>query len=126
MTERWRTRTCDLVLRDGLIHATFLPEAEVGLEDAQENIARTAELARGARLPVLVDLREIRSQSAEARAHLAGPEADAVSSAVALVIGSPLSRMVGNFFLGFNRPNVPTRLFTSVDDAESWLRGLGA
>ena len=41
--------------------------------------------------------------------------------AVALVIDSPLSRVLGNFFLGFNRPETPARLFTSVDEARAWL-----
>ena len=114
-----RTRTCELSLRDGVIHGVFLAGAEVALADAKENIAVTAELAGGRPRPALIDLRLVRSQSAEARAHLAGPEADAVSCAVALVIASPLSRMIGNFYLGFNRPRVPTRLFTDVVEAEA-------
>lgn len=72
-------------------------------------------------MPVLVDLRAVRSQSAEARAYLAGPEATKVSAAVALLVASPLSRAIGNFYLGFNRPEVPTRLFTDEIEAERWL-----
>ena len=45
-----------------------------------------------------------------------------VSAAVALLIGSPMSRVIGNFYLGFNRPQTPTRLFTDTDEAEAWLR----
>ncbi len=118
-----RTRTCELSLRDGVIPGVFLAGAEVALVDAAENLAATAELVEGKARPALIDLRGLRSQSAEARAHLAGPEADAVSCAVALVIASPLSRMIGNFYLGFNRPRVPTRLFTDAGEAEQWLRG---
>lgn len=117
-----RTRTCELCLREGLIHGVFLPGAEVELRDAVENVAATGELACGTSRPALIDLRGVRSQSAEARAHLAGPEADAVTCAVALVVASPLSRMIGNFYLGFNRPRVPTRLFTDAREAEQWLR----
>lgn len=119
-----RTRTC-LLWKDGiLIVGQFLPGAEVVLEDAVENVAVTARLTGGKAVPVLVDLRRVRSQSAEARAYLAGEEATRVSCAVALVIQSPLSRVVGNFYLGFNRPAVPTRLFTSVSEARTWLSGL--
>ena len=118
-----RTRTCELSLRGGVIHAVFLAGAEVVLADAKENLAATAELVGTRARPALIDLRLVRSQSAEARAELAGPAADAVSCAVALVVASPLSRMIGNFYLGFNRPRVPTRLFTDVEEAERWLRG---
>jgi hypothetical protein len=118
--ETERTRTC--AFRAGpIIRARFLPGAEVTLADARENIAVTARLTGGARAPILVDLRQLRSQSAEARAYLAGPEATRVSLAVALIVGSPLSVAIGNFFLGFNRPAVPTRLFRDEEAALQWL-----
>ncbi|MFO0596658.1 MAG: hypothetical protein U0228_15180 [Myxococcaceae bacterium] len=119
-----RTRTCELWTEDEFVFGRFLPNAEVTAVDAHENLAATRELARGRRMKVVVDLREVRSQSADARAVLAGPEATAVSLAVALVVGSPLSRVLGNFYLGFNRPEVPTRLFSSPDDARAWLRSV--
>ena len=115
-----KTRTC-LLWKRGIICGRFLPGVEVELEDAIENVRVTARLTEGKRLPVMVDLRAVRSQSADARAYLAGPEALRVTLAVALIIGSPLSRMIGNFYLGFNKPPVPTRLFTSVSEAEGWL-----
>ncbi len=115
-----KTRTC-VLWADTLVRGRFLDGAEVTGEDAAENIAVTTRLTGGRRFPVLVDLRSVRSQSAEARAYQAGPEALRVTLAVALIIGSPLSRMIGNFYLGFNKPPVPTRLFTSVSEAEDWL-----
>lgn len=115
------TRTCTLWV-DDLLHARFLPGADVTLDDARENLSVSVELTDGRALPALIDLRHVRSQSADARALFAGPEATRVSSAVALVVGSPLTRVVGSFYLGFNRPEVPTRLFTSEEEAEAWLR----
>lgn len=115
-----RTRTCLLWL-DRVVHGRFLPGAEVELADAVENIATTARLTGGRAMPALIDLRAVRAQSAEARAYLAGPEATRVANAVALLIESPLSRMIGNFYLGFNRPEVPTRLFTHEGEALAWL-----
>lgn len=115
-----RTRTC-VLWEDRVIRGRFLAGAEVTLDDARENIAVTARLTKGKQRPVLVDLRQVRSQSADARAYLAGPDATRVSLAVALLISSPLSRAIGNFYLGFNRPEVPTRLFTNEDSAIAWL-----
>lgn len=116
-----RTRTCTLWCEGDIVFGRFHEGAEVDLADAHENLAVTATLTGGRRLPVMVDLRGVRSQSAEARAHFAGPAATAVTRAVALVISSPLSRVVGNFFLGFNRPETPARIFTATGDAETWL-----
>lgn len=63
----------------------------------------------------------MRSQSAEARAYLTGPEGQRVCSAVALVVGSPVSRVVARFLLHVNRPATPTRSFTCEREAEAWL-----
>jgi hypothetical protein len=30
--------------------------------------------------------------------------------------------VLGNFYLGLNKPLVPTRLFTSEEEAQAWLR----
>lgn len=117
---RRATKTCTFE-RGSIIRARFLAGVELTLDEARANIAATAELTEGRRMPVLVDLRGVRSQSAEARAYLAGPEATRVSAAVALLVASPLSRAIGNFYLGFNRPEVPTRLFTNELEAERWL-----
>ena len=119
--ETERTRTCAF-WAGPVIRGRFLPGAEVTLADARENIAVTSRLTGGHRAPILVDLRQVRSQSAEARAYLAGPEATRVSLAVALIVGSPLSVAIGNFFLGFNRPAVPTRLFRDESAALQWLQ----
>ena len=35
---------------------------------------------------------------------------------------SPLTRAIGNFFLGLNKPLMPTRLFTSEEEALAWLK----
>jgi hypothetical protein len=121
-----RTRTC-IIFRDRFLRMIFVDRAEVGIEDAREAIAISSELfGSGPALPVNADLRRLRSQTAEARAFLAAPEGILVTPGLALVIASPVSRMIGNFFLGLNRPICPTRLFTDFEPAEAWLDGLTA
>lgn len=115
-----KTRTCSLWF-DRFVYGRFHDGAEVSGADAHENLRVTLQLTGSNRAPVLVDLRPLRSQSAEARAAFAGPDAVRVTLACALVMDSPLSRMIGNFYLGFNRPPLPTRLFNSVAGAEEWL-----
>lgn len=48
-------------------------------------------------------------------------ENDAVTTQVALVAKSPVERMIANFFLGLNKPQVPVRMFTDPDKARAWL-----
>jgi hypothetical protein len=115
------TRTVVFTFAD-IIIARFRAGAEVTVDDARANVALCLQKNAGRRRPLLVDLREVKSQTAEARAYLAGREGIQVSQAVALLTGSPLSRVLGNFYLGLNKPSIPTRLFTSEEEARAWLR----
>ena len=107
----------------GIARQEPFPESDFTLEDAREVTAAFATLGNGKPLPTLVDLRNVRWMQREARAHFSGPETAIVQSAAALIIASPLSRAIGNFFLGFNKPLFPTRLFTSETEALEWLKG---
>ena len=108
---------------DGIVRAELLPHIDVDHADAVEAVGAIATLSGGKRVPVLVDLRRVKSMSREARTYFSGVETSRTESAAALLVGSPLTRAIGNFFLGLNRPCFPTRLFTSEEDALAWLHG---
>ena len=91
------------------------------LADAVENVAAIGELSGGRRSRVLVDMRGVRSQSREARHYFAGEQAEQVTRAVALLIGSPVSRVLANFYLRLRRQRIPTALFNDEAAAVSWL-----
>lgn len=95
---------------------------EVDLEVAKILVANLVELAGGVRRPLLCDLRRVKTMHREARAYFSGPATEGWS-ATALVIDSPLTRAIANFFMGLNKPRVPTRMFGSHHDAEPWLHG---
>lgn len=94
---------------------------QMELEDARENVAEIYEMGGRQRSLVLVDMRGVRSQSRDARAYFAGPDAERATLAVALLIGSPVSRVLANFFLRLTPQRLPTALFTDEDKALEWL-----
>ena len=104
---------------DGVVHLTWASQVEIGLEDAIEAIQAMTELTGGRRTPLLVDPRGNRAVARSARRELAG--CDSLASAVALIVGSPLSRMMGEFFLTVNKPRFPMRLFGDEGSAVTWL-----
>jgi hypothetical protein len=116
------TRTLRLWLDDlSIVHSEGLPGSEQTKADAEVNMAAIWELAGQQRRPLMGDLRRIKAMERGARVHYvtAGP---AAHSAVALLVDSPLSRVIGNFFMGLNKPLVPTRLFATEREARDWLR----
>jgi hypothetical protein len=118
------TRTAKVHLReDGIIQSDTFPNAEISLGDAIDNTSAGKQISEGIKRPVLVNLGQVKSLSREARIYFGSDEVEKTSSAIALVVSSPIGRVIGNFMMGLNRTPYPTRLFTSEDEAVQWLKG---
>ena len=107
---------------DGILRSKCKPNAELSLEDAKAAIAEVSILCNGIARPILVDLAGTKSIHRDARNYFAGPETIEVECAAALLVGSPIARAIGNFFIGINKATVPSRLFTSEQEALDWLQ----
>jgi hypothetical protein len=108
---------------DGIIRSAMLPGAEDNLETAKENVSAGIKVSRGEKRPLLLDISNIKSMDRDARIYYANSEKrEGAEKAVALLIKSPLSRMIGNLFLGLNKSTLPTRLFTDENKALEWLK----
>ena len=95
------------------------------LQTAQENIEAQARIrdALGKEMTrVLIDMRQTTRITREARNYYAGERTASIQRATALLVASPLSATIANFFMGLNEPLSPTRMFTNEDEAIDWLR----
>jgi hypothetical protein len=88
--------------------------------DAIAAIDEMTKLTGGKRCPLLVDAHDAGPQDRAARSEFAR-RGDLVS-AVALLGATPLSRMMGNFFIAVSRPMAPTKLFNDESSALAWLK----
>ncbi len=103
---------------DGIIRFRVSPGATVNATAAQQCVAGASQLAGSAKQLLLIDMRRLRDINRDARCiYNDGP-----AFAVALLIGSPISKVIGSFFLGLNKPSYPLRLFTSEQEAVKWLK----
>jgi len=107
---------------DGIVQLVWAPRTTVLLEDATAALEEMAQLTGGRRSPLLVDMHDTGPLDRPTRAELT--RRSDLQSAVALVAGTPLSRMMANFFLTVNKPPFPTRLFDNEASALSWLQEL--
>jgi hypothetical protein len=118
------TRTAYIRLgEDGIIRAANRI-LDVTVEDMKQFAEDLIKLSGGKKLLIFIDMRKIRSITRDARLFASNAGAIQVVRAVALLIDSPISRVIGNFFLGINKPPYPTRLFTSEVEALSWLKNI--
>lgn len=106
--------------RRGFAHVTVGDHAELQLEDARDALDDIARVGGPARCPTLVDMRQIKSLSKEAREHFRDSTAS-VCSRVAMLIESPVSRVLGNFFFRAISEEMPKQLFNDEAAAVAWL-----
>lgn len=112
-----------VVLRpDGIIHYDYRGD-RIDLPTAQALIA-AARVAMGDDVrprPVLVQLHRAALDQAARRYLSYSKEQREMTSRVAMIASNPVARVIGNFFVGLNRPEIPTRLFSDEQTAITWL-----
>ena len=104
-----------------IVHSQFLPDNEQTLEDAKEFIAALEKFCPDKKSAGIVDIRNVKKTNPEIRAYFAR-EGKNIGVACAILVGSPMSSIIGNFFLKINRPDFPAKNFYSEALAIKWLK----
>ena len=107
-------------MEDEILRATFSENLEMNLDIAKHCVNERIKFSKGKNYLCLIDMRNLKSVTKEARDYM-GTEGAKLIIAGALLIGSALTRMLGNIFLLLNKPLVPSKLFTNEKEAKEWL-----
>lgn len=105
-------------LADGILHMRWKPGAYIGIDVARAGIDAISTLAKGDRLPMLVEIQGV-THSATARKVF--PSASSISR-MAILGSSPVDRAIAMFRLTLLPTTFPVRYFTSRNKAMTWLR----
>ncbi|MFC2111728.1 hypothetical protein ACFLTA_00520 [Bacteroidota bacterium] len=109
--------------RNGIMHQTYQDGSELTMEDSQRELeVYRAEFCVDTNRPILVDINNIKTVSKESRSIYSSEKTAEVFSAAALLVGNPVSRIIGNFYLGINKSAMPIKMFTNSDEALAWLK----
>lgn len=106
---------------DGIVQVLVPPEKEVNVEQVKKVIAAIGKISGGKGVPVLVLAGEYALPSGEARDFMADP-GNPYALAEAYVVQSLPQKIVGNFYLQFNNPGRPTKIFNDQALAVEWLK----
>ncbi len=121
--EKKETATAVLWIgEDDVLRAVFKEDSIETLDHARENVEAASALIGDRKVPVLIDMSAIKEISRDARSLYASDKPASYSIAQALITRSPISKVIGNFFLGLNKPLHAVKLFTSEEDALAWLK----
>lgn len=109
---------------DNIIQLQFKTGFSAELEDGINIVNTIKKLGNGIRYPLLVIYADDNLFSKENREYVASNEISNYVKGDALVVKSLALKIIGNFYLKFNKPSRPTRMFFDAETAVQWLKEL--
>ncbi|MBL4862144.1 MAG: hypothetical protein JKY09_03890 [Crocinitomicaceae bacterium] len=107
---------------DDIVYIKNKPGIYIELETHKEAFETIKQVCDGQCCGLVVDLVGIHGITKASRDYSGSKEHLDYVSGAALLISNPVTKILGNFFMGLNKPNFPTQLFTDIDQAEKWLK----
>jgi hypothetical protein len=117
-----RTAKISYLKEEGMLNIELYSGNEIGLEDSMQHNAAAQKLTNGDYHCAFIKALGNIDISSEARKYGSKPEIQENLIAQAVLVNSLATRIAGNFYIRFNKPQKPTRIFTNEEDALSWLR----
>lgn len=107
---------------DGIMQFDFKPCDEFTVNDLKEANAATDILGENKTFPRLVFVKHFIRFDKDVRAETATEESNRTTLAAAFVTNILALKFIGNFYVSFNKPARPTRIFSSEEEAVEWLK----
>ena len=107
---------------DGIVQLNTADDAYFTIKEAREFVDALRTITHGKPHPVLKVPGKHANIDKDSRTYMATDEALQYSIAEAVIIRNMAQRIIGNFYLKFDRPKKPVRLFDSMTEAETWLK----
>lgn len=109
-------------LQGDLMIGAYKKDLKINLEIAKEIVKVRQELASYKPVLALIYNQGVVKMDKKAREYLASDEGIKGIIAAAIVVGSPFTSFLANFFVSVNKPKMPVRVFSSASDARTWLQ----
>ena len=107
---------------DGIMQFDFKPCDEYTIHDLKETNMAADILGEGEIFPRLIFIKHFIRFDKDIRMYGATEESNTTTAAAAFVVNLIALKFVGNFYISFNKPVRPTRLFDSEKAAVEWLK----
>lgn len=116
-------RSVEIKLRsDGIMQFDLKPCDEFTVNDLNEANSVADKLGEDKIFPRLIFVNHFIRFDKDVRAHNATEESLRTTLAAAFVTNILALKFIGNFYISFNKPVRPTRIFNSQKEAVEWLK----
>lgn len=103
-----------------LVEIIYDQNAEIKVADTRE-LLNNLEKFSSDKVKLLSDIRQVNSVSKEARVFCSSPEFSKKIQATAVIVDGIHTRLMVNFFINFNKPTFPLKVFNNHEEAITWL-----
>jgi len=110
------------LLKEGILHIHLNTNSEITMADAMLAVEAMEKLGGGKKHPVFIDAGAFCSVDKEVREFSASKESNIFTLADAIAYNSLAQKIIANFYVNQNEPTVPTKVFSSMADALTWLK----
>jgi hypothetical protein len=107
---------------DGIVQTDVYEEQELSVADVKEIIQAIGLIAEQQMMPQLIIAGPLSGPDIQAMRHLATEGSSPYAIAEAYIITSLSQKILGRFYLNFNKPARPTRIFNEEGPAIAWLQ----
>lgn len=109
--------------KDGIFFGTYIG-GPITLDLAKEIVRKRLELTNGEKVLAIANVEEVAGIDRDARNYLSSAEGTKGIVAGAIITDSAFNKHMANFFMkiSFSKALIPGKVFSSEDEAISWLR----
>lgn len=107
---------------DGILRIKVIEGAHIDLESIKEDGLVNMQLTNNKRSLALYDSRAFFTIEPDAREYLRSGIIDPTRIATAVLTDRLATKILVNFFIRFNKPQTPMKMFTSEKQALKWLK----
>lgn len=107
-------------IKGDYLYFIYKPDISIDLAAAEQIVSDRLKVQNGKPYKVICYIQGIREMKKEARDYLA-KEGSKDVIAVGLIADSTAQKLMTNFYLAVSRPTVPTKMFSTEEEAKTFL-----
>jgi hypothetical protein len=109
-------------IKNNIVVCRYKKNLHINLVMAREIVQARIAFTGGKKMPALIISQGVTSVDKSAREYLASDEGIEGLVASAIVVNTPFSNVLSNFFLKVNKTKLPVKIFSNTSRAEKWLQ----
>jgi hypothetical protein len=121
----FRLRTSTVWFDDeGILYSKPDPDAPVDQsnEDIKEDMEKLRSFVGNRKVCIVGEASKTAQSPRKEQRDFIAAEIESITKAMAIIITSPVSRMIANLFFSFKPPAYPVKMFNTQEEATAWIR----